>query len=414
MIFQRIFVNLANLKKALVCFYALCLPLCDWYNIKINNLIIIILSALSLYQIFNKKHDIKRCFRIDFFILSSLFTVQILSIISQGSTSAIINALSIKLPLVLFPIIFSLEHIDAKYFKPIKVSFVIGCIISIIVSCRFILFENMNPVDIFNFTAFEKYLVLHRPYYGMYLLLALVFCLQFEINTIFKFLLSAAFISFIVIFQTKMSLVTLIILFFCYIFYTNQRSLKKSILFLIGGFLLFLFSYIILIYLNVLDQVLNLPFYKRFWILSIDTRIIYWSCAWEIFKENPILGVGNGNIQAFLNSCYISHYPHICHFFMNFNVHNEFLEEAVRHGVIGLFVYACFFLMMFRNSIINRNKTYSVFLIIILFASLTETLFSREQGVLMIAFFNTIFYYSHHNVAQSNSSSLSNSVDNSV
>lgn len=115
-------------------------------------------------------------------------------------------------------------------------------------------------------------------------------------------------------------------------------------------------------------------------------------CAIEIFKEHPLIGVGTGSVQPYLNECYKE--KNYWGFKHHFNSHNEYLEELARHGLFGLAALLIYFFYPVVLSIRSRDFFYLGFLLTIIICSFTENIFSRQIGVVFFAFFNTILFLS--------------------
>jgi len=222
--------------------------------------------------------------------------------------------------------------------------------------------------------------------------MALCFLFDQKGSYLLRIIIAIIFTFFLYLIQAKTSLLILCILILIHVGLHIKRRLR---------YIFFLFSFIIFIifsfftakyYLDCRKRMDTLTQRERFFVLSVNTRLIHWDCGWEIFSANPITGVGIGNLKSIVNDCYLTKHANVYQFVENFNIHNEFLEEGVRHGMIGVLVYFICFFFFFRNAIISGDKRYLQFLIIVVLASVTETTFSREQGVVMIVFFNTFFY----------------------
>ncbi|MDQ4138889.1 MAG: hypothetical protein M3142_00040, partial [Bacteroidota bacterium] len=76
----------------------------------------------------------------------------------------------------------------------------------------------------------------------------------------------------------------------------------------------------------------------------------------------------------------------------NYNTHNEYLEEALRHGIIGLTLLMLAFLFPVVLSIKHRNFLYFLFLITFMIACLSEVFLNRQKGVIFYAFFNALLF----------------------
>jgi len=372
--------------------YAFLLPFSDWADIKWNSILLILLSGVTLIQLC---FDFKR-FNIfsssQFYILSGIFFIQLLSLFQSGDYRSIESGLMIKLPFLLFPFIMLISGVDEKDWELIKKVFILGCLFALFLSFRFLIFHQFNIKDLFQYHKYENYLILHRPYFGIYLLTAIVFLFENKIFYPYSYLLILLFVFFLWLIQAKMSLLIFALILFFYILSNTKKTYKKWVLIcgILFSILIVVFS--INFYLNNRNRQDLLSKKALFLVLSMDTRLIQWDCAWDLVNQNLILGVGEGKIKDELNACYMAKHPFTFQFLKNYNVHNEFLEEGVRHGMIGILTYLIIFFFFFRISISSGDGAYLSFLVIIVFASLTETTFSRSQGVLLIAFINSVMY----------------------
>ncbi|WP_455539190.1 O-antigen ligase family protein [Terrisporobacter sp.] len=83
-------------------------------------------------------------------------------------------------------------------------------------------------------------------------------------------------------------------------------------------------------------------------------RVDIWIRAINIFKQNPIFGIGIFNFQGY-NLYYFNDYHHI---------HNTFLEMMVENGIVGFIIFTTFLISFFLNESVNEESC--LFKIIIL------------------------------------------------
>jgi O-antigen ligase len=85
---------------------------------------------------------------------------------------------------------------------------------------------------------------------------------------------------------------------------------------------------------------------------STFTRIETWPIIWNIFKANPLLGVGPGNYYFYTPIFFYLGY------FVQFNTHNNFFDIALQSGLVGLVAF--FWLIAVAGltgwSLRHRNK----------------------------------------------------------
>jgi len=170
-------------------------------------------------------------------------------------------------------------------------------------------------------------------------------------------------------------------------------SCKKITAFVLLASVIIVIFILSLFYLQHRNAPNKLTGNQRFFVLSINTRLEHFYCAAEIIRANPLFGTGISDLRQELTSCYDQRGTEFNKHGNYFNIHNEWLEETARHGLFGLAVYMMAFAVFFIRSRSTKNHLYLLFLLIIILTGTTETFFSRAQGVLLIAFFNTIFFY---------------------
>jgi O-antigen ligase len=123
-------------------------------------------------------------------------------------------------------------------------------------------------------------------------------------------------------------------------------------------------------------------------------RLIQWQCCIDIVNENNawVQGVGTGDVKPLLQACYQrkKFWGELYHY----NSHNEYLEELLRHGLVGLTLLLMALGIPLMLTIKRRQYLYSCFLIIFMFACLSEAILNRQKGVIFYAFFNSVLFMS--------------------
>lgn len=378
-------------KSFLIYLYVLFLPLSDWSPIKINSYIIIILSLIWFFGLILYKKQQYPVLSPSFFLLSGLFLIQWVSFVHGGAHADIFSNLIIKLPLLIFPLVWHVFDPSVS-FQNMKRSFIAGTILGCIFSFRFLIDASYSLSDVLDYTLYENYLVLHRPYFGIYLLVAISFLIDELRHHGWCLILLILLLFFLYLIQAKicwLALFFVLLIHFAFhrskltrIFLTVALSLMVVMLVLGAAFYYHQHQ-------NELNEASGL---KRFFILSVNTRMVHYDCAGYIIQHHLFAGAGSGNTTDLMNQCYSLSHPEFDPAGKYFNAHNEFLEEGMRHGLWGLLTYFICFFFFFKKALQDRHKNYIQFLVIIFIASLTESLFSRSQGVLLFAFLNTFFY----------------------
>jgi O-antigen ligase len=119
---------------------------------------------------------------------------------------------------------------------------------------------------------------------------------------------------------------------------------------------------------------------------SISRRIIANKVAYDIFREHPILGVGEGNILSYIYKQYALKYPYI----RTENIldpHNQFLRQLACTGIIGFIIFiVCFYYPLFYK----KNYRHIPLLVIYIIASisfLVEDTLDIQLGLSFCLFF---------------------------
>lgn len=121
--------------------------------------------------------------------------------------------------------------------------------------------------------------------------------------------------------------------------------------------------------------------------LSDASRLISWKMGMELFKNNPLSGVGAGNIRIKMNELYQRDYPT---FKKKLTPHNQFIMVLASSGIIGFFLFCIgFFTPLFYKR--NFQDPFILAIYLSFFASfLVEATFENAMGVAIFLFFTLI------------------------
>lgn len=121
-----------------------------------------------------------------------------------------------------------------------------------------------------------------------------------------------------------------------------------------------------------------------------NVRLNIFESSLSVIKDSPILGVGSGDITKELNKEYIKRgYTEV----VNYNCHNQFLEEWTRGGIFGLLVFLILFFLMLKKAISEGDSLFLVFIISMIIFSMVESHLIRQQGITFFSFFGFMFYF---------------------
>ncbi len=123
---------------------------------------------------------------------------------------------------------------------------------------------------------------------------------------------------------------------------------------------------------------------------SLTMRLYFWKAAFEIIKNNPLIGVGTGDVQDELNTTYIKTNSPLSKEWYK-RPHNQFLTITVALGSIGLLV----FVMSLFYPIIKLRKQlfilYFPFFTLLISSFILEDTLETQAGMAFYVTFNTLF-----------------------
>jgi len=140
---------------------------------------------------------------------------------------------------------------------------------------------------------------------------------------------------------------------------------------------------------------------------SFSTRMEYWKACLEMFTENPVLGVGNPDVQPELNQYLVKNYP-ILDQKNRLNPHNQYLHMLCGTGLIGFMIFIIILVFMF----INAKKRNDYFILSLLFVCsvcfFVESILERQAGIAFFLFFSFVMFFEKKSEGGSASHEFSN------
>jgi len=338
---------------------------------------------------------------------SSLFLIYLLSLTHTQDYSLSLRKLETSLSVLAIPLIFFVFLNTFHFSIKIKEIFIKTFIIS---SCLFslytVVFINIiKPVkdyvwltDKYRATVSEMPLLSQHPIYAsIFLFLGLLFFFYLLKNQYFKglaervFFFTLTLINFIVLIVLSSKAVILTV--FLILFFFFLLSIKNRF----RGFLTivtFIFIVIALFtYNRRMGELVDFESYQNFDPkISTSIRMAIYSCSFEVIKRSPLLGYGIGGAQRQLNLCYANKSDVLL--FNSYNTHNQYLDAAVKAGMLGLFVFSLFLFTILINAIRNKDQLLTFIIVFYSILFFTENILSRQSGVILffflICFFNKL------------------------
>jgi O-antigen ligase len=163
-----------------------------------------------------------------------------------------------------------------------------------------------------------------------------------------------------------------------------KNEFKVSKLLIVGG---------ILVGLIILS--LQLPFMhsKVFNFLESgtesDPRHMLFQCGWQIFSDHFLFGAGIFDVEELAFDCYRS-FNNTQAIEEKYNFHNVFLQWGASTGIIGLIIYITLIVLLLIRAVKIGKMIPMGFVFLFFLASLTESLLTRNKGLIFFTTFATV------------------------
>lgn len=389
-----------NKKYNLILLYiiALLFPL----NKKLLPILLIVFIVLNINKSFwnNIKNNIK-----SIIFLSTIYILYLIGLFYTDNFKFAFLDLQIKLSLLVIPMLFVgiKEKLNKTVVKNILMFFVMGVFISFLISTVYGLYRY-NQTQQLNYLFYSEYsLFLHPSYAALYVCLAYISIFwiieNFDFSKMTKILLYFILVCLIfkiVMLGSKAGFIGLIITIIMYLFYliVFKKKYLQSLLITIT-FTITLFGALksldfIMVRLNEAISVVNAKDISENKGGSA-ARLMIWSSAIEIIKENPLIGVGTGDVKDELIKKYEKNNVSAA-LERKLNAHNQYLQTFVTLGIFGILSLLILLLYPFWISFKNKDYLYFTFIIVFAFNIAVESMLEVQAGVMFFAFFNSLFF----------------------
>lgn len=329
--------------------------------------------------------------------------------LNERYTGAFSN-LEEKMSLLVFPLLLStisMERMKNSLFISIQKAFILGCLLSslyLLGVASFSYFQN-NNIQEFYYTGLSEFH--HTSYLAMYFSLAIAMLLNSllfpEKVTVWSRNLSWSLILFfqlmIVLLSSKAGILGLSLIYgaafiFLQIFRVQPSKRRWLPLIFMGLFFttLFLFPQSFNRFYSLEQTMDEQPAQQVDEAESTVARMLIWKSALELISENPVWGVGTGDIKDELLKKY-KEKKIIPAFEQKLNAHNQFLQTYIGIGIIGFLLLVGSLVVPAYIAFRKKQLLYFLFLLVILMHMSVESILEKQDGVVFYAFFNVLLFY---------------------
>ena len=376
---------------------------------------IICWGLLIIFRIFSG--DYKNSFRNLFFyrqllLFFLLFLFYLAGMLWTKNQSDGWEDILVKLPLLVFPLLFGSLRFSEASFRKIGIALLAGCLIAILlcfIHSYTLFLESQDPQNFF-YTSFSMFL--HPTYFTMYLNLALLFLCRdtFAENKkifhsgIIRIFFFSILITGVILLNARLAMLTVFLTLLIFILAESIKRKKIGALFLRFFFqtLLTLGIFFSLIRLdNRFIQITDaLQEHKdKTAILDSSTSIYYNSTTIRmglfkngltVFKNNFLFGVGTGDvITETVDELNRSHMNFLSKHYTG--AHNQYLQTGLSLGIFGLILLILCIIYPLKYYFQTKNYLGICFVLIVLFSAVGDTLL-RASSLYFFSFFGSYLY----------------------
>lgn len=123
---------------------------------------------------------------------------------------------------------------------------------------------------------------------------------------------------------------------------------------------------------------------------SFVTRLSIWNSAWELSKENLLVGLGSSDGEKKLFEYYKNSNQNFLYKY-KFPVHNQFLDFTLRFGILGFLVIVTYLLTIAYLGFSTKSAIITSFFFIFTISNLTDDFLNIFHGIVFSGFWISLF-----------------------
>ncbi len=395
--------SLKSLERIETCIIVLFVFSLPFYNVsllldKVTPFLMVIWAIISIIKFYISKLSIH--LNIFFFILAGFYFLYGFGLLYSENLNAGLLKMENKSSFFIIPILTLLSSSLYQTRKWYLISFVISNFTASII-CLFIALQDFTYGNLY-YTHFSYFL--HPSYFALYVVFSMHIVWQL-ISTekgmgimlkrvLYFVMLYFAFIVYLI--SSKIGIISgiLSLSFIFFHEFSATYKLSKRTVFLVVMISLFVYSGITNHRFRIFSENIQKTPTE-----NTHTRFLIWQESLNVIEENIFFGQGTGDAQSALNKRYLSKgymdaYEH------QLNAHNQYLETFISLGLIGFIALLLLFILPLYYLKDQFEILSVVFLFLIGFHLLFESMFERFWGIVFFAFFFSLFFISKRSMSK--------------
>lgn len=374
----------------------------------------IILISFALHTFIHlKKERLVSLLSLRMLVLPSILFVSIIATAYTINVPAAFTEWTLRIPVLLFPVLFSLNELDFKKYKQkLLLIFSLVCTATVfflyMVAFTTIRYYHLplNAIFAEGLTNhnFSGPINIHATFFSFQLVIALVNLLYLlvqgvplgKLKLFYAICCLILLCGMIQLSSKSIFLVLFIAINIVFPYYMLKgKSRKPYILIGLG------------ISLIVVSGIFSIPTFRERYITLLkndvyidkteprnsDSRIERWRVGAERIKVKPLAGYGSGSEIGLLKDDFYNAKLYSS-FLYGLNCHNQYISFLLKSGVWGLFIYLLTLIYGIKAAIKKRDVLFISFVLVITIVSFTENIFDMDKGVMFYGFFFSFFLFS--------------------
>lgn len=366
----------------------------------------LVLVSFALHTLIHvKRTDLKNLLNKNVWVLVSVFVINLLALTYSNNKQEGVNLVVRQLAIFLFPVLFSLAHIDlAKYRRHLVCIFGISCTCTVI----YLYYDALKTIAVFKLPLASLFSVnfmnhnfslpvgIHATYLSLYIafsIIAFIVLLVKDDDVKHKWIYVAATIilfaglvqlSSRAVFIAFLVIINLVLPFMLltgkkrWRFFFTTAFVSVLLLLMINSVETFRTRYVSELKTDLTDKVTIVE--------NTEPRLARWEAILELVKGSPLVGYGNGAENDLLKEKYFKKGLYIS-YLNEFNTHNQYLATLLKTGIAGLLLLLFVLYTGYAAAIKREDVLFMSFMIMITVVSLSENILDLNKGIFFYSFF---------------------------
>lgn len=385
------------------------------FSIKLGNTLLVLSFLFAIYVLItNRKATVISLFCFPFIFPMVFFLIILISSLFSRDIGSGFKQVEKNLLLILIPVTINALQGNRK----VNQTFLLGVFTSatfvstaILLITSVIRFINGSTVNTLFFHKFGSFFDLHPVYIAISVSVSIFFITDRYLRTInrstLRFLpILLFFYGILILCASKAILISFIVLHIIHLLIILKGKNKYLSIVILNLFLILIVTTVNLdrfkegFHFDItqfkptqnIDEAKIFSNIEKTNISDLELRYIMLNIGlYHIWVEEKFFfGYGIGDVQHYTDYHYMI-YNLAPGWYEGYNLHNQYLQILVSFGFFVLIFFCYYLFFSFKTAIQSGNLIYLLFLVLMTMVFLVESILSRNKGIIIFYFFNTLF-----------------------